>query len=86
MKAKIKLCNPSANGVNSYEEYSSVRELKNYLNHCLYYSGEVYLNVPSLNNYVKYSEKEDVASLIREVNYFNDEFLEVIPTFEEVEI
>lgn len=84
MRVKIKSVNPNASGTNSFEEYKTIRELKNYLNHCLYYSGEVYLNVPSLSNYVKYSETNDVASLVSEVNYFNDEYLEIIPTFENI--
>ena len=83
MKAIIKLCNPNTSGQNSIETYNTIKELKKYLNHCLYYSGEVYLNIPSLNNHVKYSETNDIASLISEVNYFEDEYLEVIPTHEQ---
>lgn len=82
MKAIIKLCNPNSCGANSIETYNTIKELKNYLNHCLYYSGEVYLNIPSESNYIKYSETNDIASLISDVNYYNDEYLEVIPTFE----
>ncbi len=82
MKATIKLCNPNACGASPIEEYATIKELKNYLNHCLYYSGEVYLNVPSENEPVKYSETNDVASLVSSVNYYGDEYLEVIPTFE----
>lgn len=80
MKATIKLVNNL--GASPIETYPTIKELKNYLNHCLYDSGEVYLNVPSLSNFVKYSELNDVAGLISEVNYYNDEYLEVIPTYE----
>lgn len=85
MKAKIKLCNPNACGGNSIEEFKTIEELKKYLNECLYYSDEVYLNVPSNHSPVKYSETNDVRSLLTDVNFYNDEYLEVIPTFEEVE-
>lgn len=82
MKATIKLCNSNACGQNSIENFNSIKELKNYLNHCLYYSGEIYLVVPSDYNPVKYSETNDIASLISDVRFYGDEYLEVIPTFE----
>lgn len=85
MKASIKLINPNGTGQNSFEEYQTIKELKNYLNHCLYYSGEVYLNVPSLSNYDKYSETSDIASLVSDANFYGER-LEIIPSFEDVEI
>ncbi len=80
MKATIKLMNPNACGANSIESYDSIKYLKNYLNHCLYYSNEVYLNIEGQGDFLEYSKTGDVRSLLSDAKFYNS-VLCVIPTF-----
>lgn len=82
MKAKINLINPNLCGTNSEETFQNIKDLKKYLNEALYYSEEIYLWVDCFYNDVfKYSETNDIRSLLTEANYY-DSILNVAPTFE----
>ena len=79
MKAKIKLVNPNGTGANSYEDFDSIVELKNYLNAVLYYSSDVLLWVDCFfDDHISYGDTNDIRSLLSEANHY-DSILCVAP-------
>jgi len=70
MKAQIKLINNS--GCSPIEVFNSVKDLKTYLNECLYYATELYLNIEC--NYTdnwEYSKITDLRSLLSEAKFYD---------------
>ena len=70
MKAKIKIIN--FNGVSPIEVFNSIKELKTYLNECLYYANELYLNIEC--NYTdnwEYSKITDLRTLLSEADFYD---------------
>lgn len=72
MNIEVKIMNPNPCGSNEFFKFNSIKDFKIYLNEELYYSSEVYLNIPSLSNFIKYSEINDLASLAREARFFKE--------------
>ena len=81
MKVTIKLMNPNSCGQNSIETYPNIPAFKRFLNHMLYYSSEVILHIPCLNESYKYSETDNIAYLLSQCNHYN-ETLEVYQLWE----
>lgn len=69
MKAQIKLI--SNNGHNPIEVFNSIKELKLYLNECLYYANELYLNIEcNYSDNWEYSKITDLRSLLSEAKFY----------------